>query len=401
MKILYINALYSPYVEGGAELSLKLIVEGMQAIGHEVVVLSMVPTGGLRSEWVDGVKVYRVGLKNSYWPFTKERPGKYRRLAWHLRDRRNASMAAAVHEVLKMEQPDIVSCHNLVGWSIAVWDQVSRVGIPVVQVLHDMYLLCPNSNMYKHGLPCQRQCLSCRVLRLGHRQRSGNLSGVVGISHSILNRFKDHGYFRGIPGYVVHNARDIPMVGPPHMRDEGAPLNVGYIGTLSTIKGVEWLIDQFKASGIEGTLRIAGKGKTEDVAHLKMVAGDDNRIAFEGYVDASDFYPTIDLLVVPSLWDEPLGMVAIEGLANNLPVVASNRGGLRETIVDGENGIFCDPDEPSSLGQALNRLWQDVGHYNRLAMNARQSVDVFLDTSRMVYEYETVLQEVITINGNG
>ncbi len=43
MKILYINALYSPYIAGGAEISLKLIVEGMQAKGHEVAVIIMVP----------------------------------------------------------------------------------------------------------------------------------------------------------------------------------------------------------------------------------------------------------------------------------------------------------------------------------------------------------------------
>ena len=400
MKILYINALYSPYVEGGAELSLKLIVEGMQAKGHEVVVLSLVPEGGLNVEWVDSVKVYRAGLKNRYWPFTKERPGKYRRLAWHLRDHRNRSMLADVREVLKVEQPDIVSCHNLVGWSIAVWDEMNRSGIPIVQVLHDMYLLCPNSNMYKGGQPCQQQCLSCRVLRTGHRQRSGKVSAVVGISRSILNRFETHGYFADVPSYIVHNARNIPEARPPRIREEGTPLTIGYIGTLSAIKGVEWLINQFKASGIDGHLHIAGKGKSEDVAHLELLAAGDSRIIFEGYVNPSDFYPMIDALVVPSLWEEPLGMVAIEGLANNLPVVASNRGGLRETITDGKNGILCEPDKPDSLGHALATLWQDVAFYNRLAKTARQSVDTFLNVSRMVDEYEAILKQVTMDNTN-
>ena len=400
MKILYINALYSPYVEGGAELSLKLIVEGMQAKGHEVVVLSLVPEGGLSAEWVDGVKVYRAGLKNSYWPFSKERPGKYRRLAWHLRDHRNRSMLADVKEVLKVEQPDIVSCHNLVGWSIAVWDEMNRSGVPIVQVLHDMYLLCPNSNMYKGGQPCQQQCVSCRALRIGHRQRSGKVSAVVGISQSILNRFETHGYFAGVPNYMVHNARDIPEARPARLREEETPLNVGYIGTLSAIKGVEWLINQFKTSGVEGRLHIAGKGKYEDVAHLEMLAAGDSRIIFEGYVNPQDFYPMIDVLVVPSLWEEPLGMVAIEGLANNLPVIASNRGGLRETITDGKNGILCEPDRPDSLGHALATLWQDTALYNRLAKTARQSVDAFLNVSRMVDEYEAILQQVTMDNTN-
>src|SRR5690606_33932081 len=135
MRILYIHALYTPHVAGGAEISLKLLVDGMRARGHEVSVLSLVPSGDLSSDWVDGVKVYRTGLKNSYWPFTKARPGKFKRLLWHLRDRYNRSMVGDVRAVLAAEQPAIVSCHNLVGWSIAVWDELRRAGIPIVQVL--------------------------------------------------------------------------------------------------------------------------------------------------------------------------------------------------------------------------------------------------------------------------
>lgn len=395
MRILYIHTLYTPYVAGGAEISLKLLVDGMRARGHDVTVLSLVPDGGLINDWVDGVKVYRAGLKNSYWPFTKERPGKFQRLLWHLRDRYNRSMAGYVREVLAAEQPDAVSCHNLVGWSIAVWDEVRRAGIPIVQVLHDMYLLSPNSTLFKTGYTHARQDTLSRILRRKHRKASRQVAAVVGISHSIMDRFIQYGYFEKVPHYVVHNARNIPMASFPRMRREGEGLTVGYIGTLAVAKGVEWLINQFKASGIDGRLRIAGKGKAEDMERFKQLAGDDSRIDFVGYVVPTDFYETIDVLVVPSLWEEPLGMVAIEGLANNLPVVASNRGGLRETVIDGVNGIHCDPDKPGSLSAALITLWKDVGSYNRLAAAARGSVSEYLSVERMVNEYEQVLNTAL------
>lgn len=391
MKILYINALYTPYVAGGAEISLKLIVEGMQANGHEVAVLSLVPEGDLQHDWVDGVKVYRAGLKNRYWPFSTARPGKFSRLRWHLRDRYNRAMQAQVAEVLRLEQPTVVSCHNLVGWSIAVWDEVRRAGIPIVQVLHDMYLLSPDSTMFKNGRPRNRQGLIGKLLRLRHRKMSSNLHAVVGISKSILDRFVAHGYFDGVPQYVIHNARHVPEARPLRLRKDAQPLKVGYIGTLSAVKGVEWLIAQFKASGIEGKLIIAGRGKAVDEQRFRSLAGGDGRIVFRGYVDPQDFYPDIDALVVPSLWEEPLGMVAVEGLANHLPVIASNRGGLSETVADGRNGILCDPDDPGSLGQALAVLWKDVATYNRLASAARPSVHAHLSVERMVNEYENVL----------
>src|SRR5690554_7516688 len=116
MKILYLNTLYSPLIRGGAEISLKLIVEGMRSRGYEVVVLSLKPGAGLEEDWVDGVKVYRGGLKNIYWPYTDERPWSLKRLAWHLKDRYNRGMRAYVKEVINREQPDMVSCHNLAGW---------------------------------------------------------------------------------------------------------------------------------------------------------------------------------------------------------------------------------------------------------------------------------------------
>lgn len=396
MKILYINALYAPYIAGGAEISLKLIVEGMQAKGHDVAVLSLVPEAGLQSDRVDGVKVYRAGLKNGYWPFTKGRPGRFRRLLWHLRDRYNPSMRTYVREVLEAEQPTVVSCHNLVGWSISVWDEIHHAGIPIVQVLHDMYLLSPNSTLFKKGQSGARQDTLSRLLRSGHRRASRDLAAVVGISRSVLERFLQYGYFEKVPHYVVHNARDIPAGRPVHTREEGSPLTVGYIGTLAAAKGVAWLIEQFKASGVEGRLVIAGRGKEDDVQHFQRLAENDARIVFAGYVNPDDFYATIDVLVVPSLWEEPLGMVAVEGLANNLPVIASNRGGLRETVIDGNNGIWCDPDEPGSLGQALIELWKNVSLYNRLASAARPSVSEYLSVRRMVNEYENVLRTVTT-----
>ncbi len=395
MRILYIHALYTPYVAGGAEISLKLLVDGMRAQGHEVTVLSLAPGEGLRSDWVDGVKVYRAGLRNRYWPFTKARPGKLSRLLWHLRDRYNRPMARYVRDVLAAEQPTVVSCHNLVGWSISVWDEVLAAGIPMVQVLHDMYLLSPNSTLFGNGRMHARRDAVSRLLRRRHRRASRCVAAVVGISRSILDRFLQYGYFEAVPRYVVHNARHVPAAGTPRLRTGGEELKVGYIGTLAAAKGVEWLISQFKASGMDGRLRIAGNGKAEDVARFKQLAAGDNRITFVGYVAPTDFYPTIDVLVVPSLWEEPLGMVAVEGLANHLPVVASNRGGLPETVVDGVNGILCDPDKPGSLGHALVTLWKDAERYNRMATGARASVSEYLSVERMVNGYEQVLKVLV------
>lgn len=393
MKILYVNSLYSPLIKGGAEISLQLIVEGMKSLGHEVVVASLHPEDTILADLVNGVKVIRVPLKNDYWPYQDTQTSKLTRLAWHIRDRRNQAMGETIRKILQEERPDVVSCHNLAGWSIAVWDQIHVAGIPIIQVLHDFYLLCPNSNMNRGGSPCETQCVSCHLLRSDHPKTSSHISAVVGISQSILNRFVSAGYFSNANQQVIYNVRTAPESSSPRVRESGQKLVLGYLGTISQVKGVEWLIRQFQNLTIPATLKIAGKGDEKVMEEFNTLAGG-HEIEFVGYVNSNDFLKEVDLLVVPSLWEEPLGMVAIEALANHVPVITSGKGGLSESVKHEHNGLICPPEQPDSLSQAIARLFNDPSLYNRLSANARDSVSHLLDSDRLISQYNQVVQEV-------
>lgn len=394
MKILYLNSLYSPLIEGGAEISLKLIVEGMKSLGHEVAVLSLMPEKGLKKELVDGVKVYRAGLQNGYWPYSKTKKNKLARLAWHYRDQFNESMAEVVKQVLDLENPDIVSCHNLAGWSAEVWKPISEARIPIVQVLHDLYLLCPNSNMFKNEQTCENQCLSCKLLRSNHAEKSMQVSAVVGISNSILQRFMDFGYFENASKNIIYNTRTVPNPPPKAPRKSEQPMRFGYLGTLSKVKGLEWLIEEFKTLDFDASLSIAGKGDKAYEKHLKGLSPG-AAIDFVGYVNSTGFLADIDVLVVPSLWEEPLGMVAIEALANHVPVIANKRGGLQETVKDGVNGLYCYDSAPNSLSAVMRQIYFEPELYNQFSQAARESVASILDADRMIAEYEAVLKKAL------
>ncbi|MBU2818033.1 glycosyltransferase family 4 protein, partial [Acidithiobacillus ferrooxidans] len=67
----------------------------------------------------------------------------------------------------------------------------------------------------------------------------------------------------------------------------------------------------------------------------------------------------VDIVVVPSLWQEPLGLVVAEALAFGKPVIASKRGGIPEMIKDGENGLLFEPNRPEDLQESLHRLGSD------------------------------------------
>ncbi|MGK8471561.1 glycosyltransferase family 4 protein [Stutzerimonas stutzeri] len=395
MKILFLNAFYPPHIGGGAEVILRHLAEGLQRRGCEVAVLATGPDAGLSMQLQDGVRVYRAGLANLYWHYTQQRPGRLARLGWHYRDRYNADMRQHVREVIQREQPEIVVSNNLTGWSISAWDEITAAGLPIVQVLHDLYLLCPKDTMFNRGKCCQRQCGLCSVFRLGHAGASAQVATVVGVSRFVLERVATQGYFSHARRHVVHNCTPANPGQDSNLKQRSNhPLRFGYIGTLSENKGVGWLIEQFQRLDIDARLDIAGRGKLEYEAKLKAMA-DPTKVSFLGYCDSDAFMQSIDVLVVPSLWAEPFGLVAVEGCANHLPVIASNMGGLPEIIRDECNGLLCSPDDPDSLGIAMLWLYIDGALRQRLASQARASVLSLLDMERMLDQYQSILHETL------
>jgi glycosyltransferase involved in cell wall biosynthesis len=404
MKILFISSLYSPHIGGGAEIILQRTAEGLQQRGCEVSVLVTGPEAGLAVDTVNQVKVYRAGLHNFYWQFSTQRPGRLARLGWHLRDRYNGAMRAYVKQVIQQEQPQVVVCHNLAGWSVSAWDEITAAGLPIVQVLHDMYLMCPSSNMFKKGRCCQQQCSTCQQFRKGHDARSAQVSTVVGVSSFMLEKLQKHGYFNGARGYVVHNASPyaaLQNVATTVRRIDPAqkkpPLRFGYMGTLSDQKGVRWLIEQFQRLPFDATLQIAGRGQLADEAQLKALATSPN-ISFVGYQKPEAFYSQIDVAVVPSIWNEPFGMVAVEACAHSVPVIASRMGGLPEIIQDSLNGLLCHPQDPDSLGHAMLKLYQQPDLLQRLSKQARVSVAALLNLDLMLDSYESIFAQTVLDN---
>lgn len=395
MKILFLHSLYAPHVGGGAEIVVRQLAEGLQRRGCDVVVLVTGPQKGLHEETLDGVRLYRAGLHNLYWHFTQSRPNPLLRLGWHYRDRYNRGMRRHVREVIAREQPDVVVCHNLTGWSVSAWDEISAAGLPIVQVLHDLYLLCPKDTMFSKGRSCERQCGLCSALRQPHPAASAQVAAVIGVSRFILERVSRQGYFSQASRHVVHNSThcsDLPAPGP--RQNHSGLLRFGYIGTLSENKGVDWLISQFQQLSINATLEIAGRGKLDYEAQLNAMA-DPAKVRFVGYQDADTFLRNIDVLVVPSIWAEPFGLVAVEACAQHLPVIATNMGGLPEIIQDNLNGLLCSPADPDSLGRAMLRLYLDSGLRQRLSRQARTSVAPFLNMERMLDQYQSILHAAL------
>ena len=80
-----------------------------------------------------------------------------------------------------------------------------------------------------------------------------------------------------------------------------------------------------------------------------------------------------DVLVVPSIY-EPFGIVALEGMATGVPVVASQVGGLAEIIDHDRTGIFVYPRSPNSIAWGIDQILSDPDHAKWLTKNAKEKL---------------------------
>lgn len=401
LRLLYANAMYSPDIGGGAEIMVKTMAEGMKARGHDVQVLTTHAGEADRVDEVGGLPVHRLKLRNLYWPHTTEQPNPLLKAAWHAIDCVNPLMAGPIRAKLKAIRPDVLISNNLPGFSISLWREARALNIPIIQVLHDYYLICPRATLFKAGHPCQKQCTSCQAFRLPHKNASNLVTSVVGASLSILDTHLAHGLFAQSPvKQAIYNARPLPEPEPPALAAPQDPTTVfGFIGALTEVKGVRDLILAFKnltETHQNCKLLIAGGGKAEYVAELRTLASTP-LIEFLGKVNAIEFFKKIDYCVVPSIWRDPFPGVVYEAISQNVPVIGSGRGGMAEIIVDKVNGLLFNPDNPDSLVHTLATAIQLAKAPDAMRLrNIRATVSPMLNEARMLQDYEHVID--LTLN---
>lgn len=379
MRIALVNSYFFPDEPGGAERSVRILAEALGAAGHEVLVLCL--AADRVSPYVaatvhsEGVTVQRLRVRNAWPPAKVGSVSSLSKLLWHGRDTYNFSAASDVAEVLTRFRPEVVHTNNLSGFSVALWSQIRKLRVPIVHTLRDFYLACPKTTMASaHGESCVEQCSSCRVFSGPRSFATKNVSAVVGISRFMLRRHRELGMFGGAQEHVIYNSYD----GIPYSPRTGSSLTVGFIGRVVPEKGVPLLLEAFRGCMAEtagGRLIIAGEGEPGYVESLSRTF-DHPRVDFIGKQNPADFFSRIDICVVPSVWSEPLGRVALESLVHGRPVVVTPVGGLPE-LARGDAGIVAAEISSDALRNAINemtlRVLADPGAINAAALAQRKS----------------------------
>lgn len=175
---------------------------------------------------------------------------------------------------------------------------------------------------------------------------------------------------------------------------------IGYVGRLSGEKGITTLLQAMKrlVSEYDG-LRLALIGEGPLRQYLESYSrklGLQKCVTFTGHIDdIKNVYRQLDLLVLPS---ETEGMpnVVLEALAMEVPVVATNVGGLPEIIETGSNGILVEPGDVEGLTRAIATLIMDGNLREKFALEGRRTVCERFSFERRIRKEEDVYRQLVS-----
>ncbi len=408
MKICLINSLYKPYSRGGAEVVFDNIINGLQAAGHKVVVITIKPFQGLFSLWPDNNRipltpfdkgavstevfpeltpikggegdVYRFYPLNIFSFINISRHNIFCRLIWHKLDVFNLHSYFVVRNILQKEKPDMVMTHNLKGIGYLVPWAIKRSKIKWLHTVHDVQLSTPGGLIIKD----QENNLEQRIfLKKWYEKICRFLFDspdvVISPSKWLMDFYSEKGFFKNSKKLIIPNPVIISLPSKMAESRQQQTVNLLYLGQIEEHKGVPFLVNTFKdflkyqTQNTKYQLLIAGDGSR--LEEIKKIAADEPRIKILGRVPhekINEVLSQADFTIVPSLCYENSPGVIYESFSFGVPVIAAKIGGVAELVEDGINGFTFEAGDEEDLLRVLKLSIENRGQ--DLRQNALNTV---------------------------
>jgi glycosyltransferase involved in cell wall biosynthesis len=270
--------------------------------------------------------------------------------------------------------PDVVHLHDIYPQlSVAPAVVAARRGVPIVQTLHNYELISASPTDDSGGwLDRSDAPASVRALRaaLNVTRKLLHVPRVtlwIAVSRYVAGVYSRH----GIEAEVLPNFIAEPAGGRAVRFEDRA--GVLFLGRLTEEKGALDAVGL--ARRIPGiAVTILGRGPLEE--RIARAARGLPNLDFPGFLDEQALAARLGaarLVAVPSRWQEPAGLVALEAMAHGTPVVAYATGGLAEYVRDADAGRVVEPGE-EALANACRELHEDRNAWEAAAANGRTAV---------------------------
>jgi len=324
------------------------------------------------------------------------------RTIWSREARRDLKTALREHE------PDVVHIHNTFPLlSASVLHACRDERVPVVATVHNYRLTCANGTFFRdgavchdcaHGLPVRAVLHGCyRESRAAtapvalatsvHRQAWRSLvSAYIFISAAQRDLLRS---FNPAPGRAFVRYNLIPRRDwPPVTR----AWTVVYAGRLDEPKGVRLLMagwDRYLKQAGQPGLKLAIAGAGPLAGELAAWASSRPSVELKGTLSSEQCGELISrarAVLLPSVWEETFGLVAVEAMAAGVPPIAAGHGSFAELITPGVDGVLFNPGDPAGLALAIADVERNPERYEAYGDQARKTYQERFDPERSVAE---------------
>ena len=381
MKLLYIHECFG--AQGGAEANVLLTARAFQQRGHTVGLAHGPGTGRGEADWAA--------------TFTRRYP--------------ITELATAVADF----QPDALYVHNASNAAA-----VLATGRPVVQMVHDHNLYCLRTYKYHYfsRQVCHRACSLYCVFPCGASlaRRHGPGFPIRWVSYWAKRReLALHRRFTRLlvasdymKSELLRNdfpvdrieTHPLPLTHPPTGTSTFSDRNlILFTGQILRGKGVDVLLESLALLRTPFECIILGDGSHRaECEQLSARLGLTDRVHFRGFVPQAElpaYFREATVSVMSSVWPEPFGMSGVEALAQGIPVVAFDVGGIRQWLDDGRSGFVVPWMDRPAFAAKIETLLRDKALARRLGETGRQQVTERFDLDRYIASLETTFRSVI------
>ena len=341
MKILFVSGSYYPHIGGVTEHIFHLANE-FENLGHEVSVLTADIEGDLKP---DERRVIRMG-KSVVIPMNESNA---RITGWV-----NLSRLSGV-----VNEYDVIHIHGIIAPTLPLL----TLKVSTKTNIFTFHPTFESSDLYQ---------IFKGYLKHYFDKIDGKIAVSVTARDSISKYFP--GDYRIIPNGVDKNRfRAIDK--------KKNPFEILFVGRIEPRKGLQFLINALpdvKRVFPEARLTVAGGGYKE--MKLDIPSEVENSIEFLGFIEPSELpkiFSRASLFVSPAICGESFGIVLLEAMGTETPVIASSIPGYRCVIEDGKNGLLAAPEDSKDIADKVITLFKDENLCKRLVEGGLKTVNKY------------------------
>lgn len=395
MRILHILDHGLP-LHSGYTFRTRAILKAQMARGWEVAAVTGCRHGKFDAdeETIDGIPFHRTPRVNSGPPVIGEL-------------REVAAFARRIEAVARKWRPDILHAHSPVLDAMAAQRVADRLGLPLVYEIRAFWEDAAVGN--GTGREGSLKYRATRALETRAVRKADAVAVICeGLKRDLAARGIDPGKI-----FVSPNGVDLTLFGAPLPHDAALAAQlgiagaetIGFIGSFYDYEGLDVLIDAMAALVAARSslhLILVGGGPMEAQLRAQAEASPAaDRIRFVGRVphqEVERYYSLVDVLVYPRkamrLTDLVTPLKPLEAMAQRRLVAASDVGGHRELIRDGDTGTLFAPDDPAALAASVAGLLADRDQWDARRARARAFVENERNWAVNVARYESVYQNL-------